>query len=107
MHSVSGAWKEYSFQPRWRCCCERIWEGAGQWPLECPFQGRLTSDLAADVANDAAEPRAQDAQLPAVPVELLGVGVAPRHHRRLLGDAQVGLPQPNTVLPGHAVEALN
>jgi hypothetical protein len=23
MHSTSGAWKEYSFQPRWRCCCER------------------------------------------------------------------------------------
>ena len=25
MHSVSGAWEEYSFQPRWRCCWERIW----------------------------------------------------------------------------------
>src|ERR1019366_5207279 len=25
MHSTSGAWKEYSFQPRWRCCCERVW----------------------------------------------------------------------------------
>ena len=24
MHSTSGAWKEYSFQPRWRCCWERI-----------------------------------------------------------------------------------
>src|SRR2546428_11721836 len=22
--TTSGAWKEYSFQPRWRCCCERI-----------------------------------------------------------------------------------
>ncbi|MGB3487073.1 MAG: hypothetical protein WBA62_03115 [Xanthobacteraceae bacterium] len=22
MHSTSGAWKEYNFQPRWRCCCE-------------------------------------------------------------------------------------
>ena len=40
-------------------------------------------------------------------VELLGVGVAPRHHRRMLGDAQVGLRQLNTVLPGHAVEALD
>src|SRR6516162_9669044 len=25
MQSTSGAWKEYSFQPRWRCCWERIW----------------------------------------------------------------------------------
>jgi hypothetical protein len=24
MHSTSEAWKEYSFQPRWRCYCERI-----------------------------------------------------------------------------------
>ena len=35
---------------------------------------------------------------------MLGVGIAPRHHRRLLGDAQVGLPQPHPVLPGQAVE---
>jgi len=26
MHSTSGAWKEYSLQPRWRWCCERICE---------------------------------------------------------------------------------
>jgi hypothetical protein len=25
MHSVSGAWKEWSFLPRW-CCWDRIWE---------------------------------------------------------------------------------
>ena len=28
----------------------------------------------------------------AVSVELLGAGIAPGHHRVLLGDAQVGLP---------------
>ena len=30
-----------------------------------------------------------------------GVGVAPRHHRGVLGDAQIGLPQPNALLFGH------
>ena len=49
--------------------------GAGKRPLECPLQGRLASYLAADVADDAAKPRAQDAQLPAMAVELLGVNV--------------------------------
>ena len=61
--------------------------GARERPLECLLQDRLAGDLAADVADDAAEPRAQEAQLPTVAVELLGVGVAPRHHRRPLGDA--------------------
>ena len=42
-----------------------------------------------------------------MPVELLGVGVAPRHHRGMLGYAQIGLPQSHPVLPGHAVEALD
>jgi hypothetical protein len=30
--------------------------------------------------------------------ELLGVGIAPRHHRGALGDAQIGLPQLHPVL---------
>ena len=64
-------------------------------------------DLAADVADDPTEPGAQDAQLAMVALELLGVGVAPRHHRGALGDAQVGLPQPDPVLVGQAVEPLD
>ena len=71
--------------------------GARKRPLRMPPQGRLAGDLAADVADDAAEPRAQNAQLPAMALELLGVGIAPRHHRRVLGDAQIGLPQPHAM----------
>src|SRR5579859_4881686 len=48
--------------------------GTRERPLECLLQGRLAGDLAANVADNAAEPRAQDAQLPAIAVELLGVG---------------------------------
>ena len=42
-----------------------------------------------------------------VAVELFGVGIAPRHHRRPLGDADVGLPQPHAVAAGQAVEPLD
>jgi hypothetical protein len=41
----------------------------------------LASNLAPDVADNPAEPRAQDAQLSTVAVELLGVGVALRGFR--------------------------
>jgi hypothetical protein len=33
-------------------------------------------------------------------LELFGVGIASCHHRRLLGDAQIRLPQPHAVLAG-------
>ena len=81
--------------------------GAGERPSKCLLQHRLAGDLAAYVADDAAEPRAQPAQLAAMAVELLGVGVAPRRHRRLFGDAQIGLPQPHPIPTGQTVEALD
>jgi len=64
-------------------------------------------DLAADVADQPAEPGAQDAQLPTVAIELFGVGIAPRHHRRVFGDTDIGLPQPHSVLLHQAVEPLD
>ena len=64
----------------------------------------LASDLAADVADQPAQPGAQEAHLPMVAVELLGVGIASRHHRRLPGDADVGLPQLHAVTAGQAIE---
>ena len=67
----------------------------------------LANNLAPDVADNPAEPCAQDAQLSTVAVELLGVGVASRHHGRALGDAQIGLPQPHAVLAGQAVQSLD
>ena len=68
---------------------------------------RLAFDLAADVTDQPAQPRAQDAQFSTVAVELFGVGITPRHHRRVLGDTEVGLPQPHPVLVGQAVEAFD
>ena len=43
----------------------------------------LTGNLAADVTDQPAKPAAQDPQLAAVAVELLGVGVSAGHHCRV------------------------
>ena len=67
----------------------------------------LAHDFASNVADDPAQPCAQDAQFTPVAVELFGMGVASRHHSRALGDAQIGLPQPHTVLAGQAVQSLD
>src|SRR5215475_6427650 len=63
--------------------------GARERPLEHGLKISLAADVAANVTDDPAKPGAQQAQLPAVTVELLGMGIAPRHHRRALGDAQI------------------
>ena len=72
--------------------------GAREGPFQRRFDLCPAGDLASDVADDAAEPGAQQAQLPMVAFELLGVGIAPRHHRGALGDALIGLPQLHPVL---------
>src|SRR3974390_2055242 len=81
--------------------------GFHEWPLEGCFKLRLAGDLATDVAYDPAKSGAQHAQLPAMAVELLCVGVASRHHRGLFGNAQIGLSQRQAMRPGQPVETLN
>src|SRR6201987_5639789 len=51
--------------------------------LEDSLKLALAFDLAADVADQAAEPRPRQTQLPSVALELLGMGIASRHHRRM------------------------
>src|SRR5246127_2616843 len=63
--------------------------GARERPLEHGLKISLAADLAADVTDDPTKPGAQQTQLPAVTVELLGMGIAPRHHCGALGDAQI------------------
>ena len=82
-------------------------EGARQREGKRRFNVLMAGNLAADVTDQPAEPGAQDAQFPTVAVELLGVGVAPRHHRRMSGDTDVGLPQPHPMPGGQAVEPLD
>ena len=61
--------------------------GPRERALEGRLDGLVAGDLAADVADQPTQPGAQEAHFSMVAVELLGVGIAPRHHRRLLGDA--------------------
>jgi hypothetical protein len=63
--------------------------------------------FAADVADEAAEPRAQQAQLPMVTLELLGMSIARSHHRRVLGDAQIRLLQAYSAFIGQTIEPLD
>src|SRR5262249_210379 len=72
--------------------------GARERQGECRLEVRVAYDLAPDVANESAEPSAQNAQLSAVAVELFGMGITPRHHCGALGDAHLPLPQPHAVL---------
>lgn len=49
----------------------------------------------------------QDAQLPLMPLELLGMGVAARHHCRGFDNAKIGLPQLDPVLPRQTADPLD
>jgi hypothetical protein len=81
--------------------------GARERPFERGLQLGLVGDLAADVADEAAEPRAQQTQLPMVTLELLGMSIARSHHRRVLGDARIRLPQPYSAFIGQTIEPLD
>ena len=81
--------------------------GPAQWKGECLLQCWLALDLAANVANDPAQPALEDTQLPLMSPELFGVGIAARHHRGRLGHSSIGLPQPDAVPPRQAVEPLD
>src|SRR5207237_10361029 len=62
--------------------------GARERPFKQRLEVGLACDLTAGVADDPPEPNAQEAQLAVMPVELPGVGVAPRHHRGPVGEAR-------------------
>ncbi len=49
-------------------------------------EDRIAIDLACDVTDQAAEPGAEELQLPVHPLELFGVRIAPGHNRCPLGD---------------------
>jgi len=56
---------------------------------EAVFERGIGLDLAADVADDAAEPGAQEFELAASALELMGMAVAPHHDGGALGQAQI------------------
>src|SRR5438477_11556572 len=53
----------------------------------------IALDLAANVPDDAAEPGAQEFELPPGALELVGMRIAPHHDGGALGYAQIALAQ--------------
>jgi hypothetical protein len=60
----------------------------------------ITLDLAANVADDTAEPGAQEFEFSPGALELVGMGVAPDHEGGALGQAQIALAQFDTLAFG-------
>ena len=71
------------------------------------LQGLVASDLAHNVANDAAEKGLQRLQRSPRPFELFGVRVALLLDERELADARIGLAQAHAMLFGKPHEALS
>ncbi len=71
MHSTSGAWKEYSFQPAQRLLLRADLAGARERGFERGLDVLPAGDLTADVADQPSKPGAQDAQLPTVALNCL------------------------------------
>ena len=65
--------------------------GPAQGNGEGFLQTLVAFDLTPDIADDPAEAGAQELDLPVHALELLGVGVAPGHHRRPSGEARIRL----------------
>ena len=75
--------------------------------LAGPRQGIVEHHFEVRAAHLAGQPDAQQTQLPAIAVKLLGMGVAARHQGGPLGDSQVRLPQLHAVPVGQVVEPLD
>ena len=73
---------------------------------EAPLRARVAVDLAADVADDAAEIGPERAQRPVGALELLGVGIALVLDQRELADPRIGLAQGDAVLLGQPHQPL-
>ena len=78
--------------------------GPRQGQGEDLFQPVVAGDLASDVADQPAQARAQEAQFAVAALELLGVRVAPGHHRRSLGHPDIGLAQRHAVTSGQLAQ---
>src|ERR1700719_3751067 len=67
----------------------------------------IALDLAANVPDDAAEPGAQEFELPPGALELVGMRIAPHHDGGALGHAQIALAQFDTLAFGQRDQFLN
>src|SRR6266480_6239798 len=71
------------------------------------FERCVALDLAANVTDDAAKPRAQKLQFPPRAFELVGMRVAPHHDGGTFGQAQIALAQLNALALGQLHQLLD
>jgi hypothetical protein len=81
--------------------------GARERPFQYDLEIGVPGDFAADIANEVAEPRAQQTQLAMITLELLGVGHRARHHRGAFGDSRIRLAQLQPAFAGHPIKPLD
>ena len=81
-------------------------DGEIEEPAEAALELGVALDLTVDVADDAAEPGAQELERSAGAPELMGVAVAPDHDGGALGHTDVTLPQHHAVPPGQCDQLL-
>src|ERR1700722_10522433 len=74
---------------------------------EAVFERRVALDLAANVTDDAAEPRAQELQLPPGAFELMRMRVAANHDGGALGHAPIALAQFDAIAFGQIDQLLD
>src|SRR5258705_5139658 len=74
---------------------------------EAVFERCVALDLAADVADDAAEPGVQELKLPPGALELMGMRIAPDHDGGALGHPQIALAQLDTLAFGQIDQLLD
>ena len=78
--------------------------GLGQGDGKGLAQGLVVLGLAGDVTDQAPQAAAQELDLLVHALELFGMGVAPGHHRRPLGHADIGLAQRHAMGLGQLAE---
>src|SRR5215831_17002197 len=77
-----------------------------QW-AKAIFERCIACDLATDVTDDAAKPRAQELELAPGTLELVGMGVASDHDSGALGDPPIALAQLDALAFGQIDQLLD
>ena len=74
---------------------------------EALAESRIARDLAVDVADQPAEPGAQELEFSVGALELMRMGIAPGHDRRPLGEPEIALAQRDAVSLGEGDQLLD
>src|SRR5436190_6791013 len=106
MHSTSGVQRVDLWPALTLLLMPNTKRESEQW-AKAVFEHCVALDLAANVTDDAAKPRAQKLQFPPGAFELVGMRVAPHHDGGPLGHPQIALAQLNALALGQLHQLLD